>query len=45
MEILDLERVEDGGEVVSLELDIDDCTDDRFYATNGALRLCCIRTS
>jgi hypothetical protein len=37
----DLQSVEDGGQVFSLELDVDDCADDGFYATD-ALGLCCV---
>lgn len=37
MEILDLERVENRGEVVGIELDVDNCTNDSFYATDDSL--------
>lgn len=39
LEVLDLEGIEDGREVVGVELDIDDGTNDRFYMADGALCL------
>ena len=40
VEVLDLEGVENGGKVVSLELDIDDGTNDSLDLTDGSLCLC-----
>lgn len=45
VEILDFEGVKDGREVVGVELDIDDGTNDGFYVTNSALCLGRIGTS
>lgn len=45
VEVDDLERVEDGGEVFSLELHVDDGTNDRLYVAGRCLRLGRVRTS
>jgi hypothetical protein len=42
VETLDLEGIEDGREIVSLKLNVDDGTNDRFHGTNGSLGFCCI---
>ena len=39
VEVLDLERVENGGEVFSLKLYVNDGTDDGLYVASGASRL------
>jgi peptide chain release factor 1 len=38
-EILDLEGVQNGGEILCLELDVNDSTDDGFYRADDGLRL------
>ena len=45
VEVLDLERVENGRQVVRLELDVDDGTNDRLDRTNDRLGLGRVRTS
>ena len=45
VEVDDLERVEDGREVFTLELDVDDGTNDGLYVASGAGRFGCVRTS
>ncbi len=45
VEVNDLERVEDGGEVFGLKLHVDDGTDDRLYVAGRDLRLSRVRTS
>ena len=45
VEVDDLERVEDGREVFTLELDVDDGTDDGLYVASGASRLSRVRAS
>jgi hypothetical protein len=41
-EILDLEGIQNGGEVVGLKLHVNDSTDDGFYGTDCSLCLCSI---
>ena len=45
VKVLDLERVQDGRKVVSLELDVDDGTNDSLDRTNDRLGLGRVRTS
>jgi hypothetical protein len=39
MEILNLQGIKNGGKVVSLELDVDNCTNNGFYGSGNCLRL------
>lgn len=44
-EVLNLEGIQDGGEVVSVELDVNNGTNDSFYRPNGTLCFSCIGAS